>query len=164
MNRIGILIILLWLVTLFVAIPAGRSQTAHPEGAPSEAQAYVGTRLIADTEAYQQFCVGSGSETQKLYYLLERFKNASDCDFFFMGSRYSAQDVYFAGNWLLEHRYKTNQDARSFLKEQVSLFESPTAPLLIKLPDGSRHHAYSILLNELELLESSVGRNISVRV
>ena len=122
------------------------------------AKVYAGKVPIYDTYAYHQFELGPKTESGKLSYFLSRFSEMKNCYFRFLGNRYGFQDAYFGANWLITRRYNGNQDARIFLREQITLFEKPSAPLLIEFPDGSLHRVLPIVTNELDLLEETIRK------
>lgn len=114
---------------------------------------YIGPTSVQSTNAFEQFQLGSGSEFEKLCYLLERVSHAKECSFHYQGGRYSLQDALFAGNWLLFQRYNRDQKARDFIREQISFYDKPSRPVLIEFPNGTRYRIVDVLLNELDLLE-----------
>jgi hypothetical protein len=132
---------------------AGYLRGVNPDGFKT----YLGSTPPQSAEALEQFRMSSGSEAQKLFYLLERFKEIQDHGFYYLGNRYSWQDAFLAGSWMLNQRYSKIKNARSFIKDQFSLLERPTNPVLIEFPDGTLHRAYDILINELDFLEASLA-------
>lgn len=62
--------------------------------------------------------------------------------------------------WLLGRRYKEGEDARSFLRREVSY--TPNRAAFLMLANGPRLPVYSVLLNELELLEEKLKPTVTI--
>lgn len=120
---------------------------------------YLGTLPIETTEAYQMFLDSSRSEAAKLDYLLQRIKTAQDLVYLHEGSPYNWLEAYRAGAWILRHHYERGEDARTFIRKEVWLYQTPGKPNAIKFPEGSIHLVYYVLLNELDLLEETLQAN-----
>ena len=111
---------------------------------------------IEHTQAYKAFLRGSGSETAKLYYLLDRIKETPNLTYLFEGVRYPWFDAYAAGTWILWHHHKKGEEAHGFLHKELSAYPTAGSSAIIELSDRSHHLAYPILINELDLLEETV--------
>ena len=128
---------------------------------PQGEKVYIGPVPIQDTEAYQTFIYSSQSEAAKLDYLLRRIKAAQDLVYYHNGGQHNWLEAYRAGSWVLRHHYKKSENARSFIRKEVLLYQEPGNPTAIKFPNGSIHLVYYILMNELDLLEGTVKQNLN---
>ncbi|MBI4358862.1 MAG: hypothetical protein HY584_06135 [Candidatus Omnitrophica bacterium] len=114
---------------------------------------YLGAASIENSASYANYLQGSKSEHGKLYYLLDRVKESPNLDYYYKGNRYGWVEAHLAGSWILWRHYKRREGARAFLRREVSRYRNPTQTAYIRFPDGSKHLAHDILLNELDLLE-----------
>lgn len=121
---------------------------------------YIGPVPIDSTEEYQTFLNSPQTEVDKQNYMFKRMKTepAQQLTYFHDGTWYDWTEAYRGANWLVRHRYKKGQDARTFAKNHVWRSESTGKPHLIKYPDGSIQEAYYVLLNELDLLDEALAR------
>jgi hypothetical protein len=124
-------------------------------------KAYLGPVPLEHTEAYEDYLNSRHSEVDKQNYIFRRLKTpeAAKLSYFHDGTWYTWLDAYRAGNWLIRNRYKKGQDARTFIKDHVWRSEDTGKPHLVKYPDGSIQEAYYVLLNELDLLESTLAKD-----
>lgn len=116
---------------------------------------YLGPMPIETTQAYQTFLRSPKSETDKLYYLLDRVKTNDKLIFYFERNHFSNFDAYLGGVWILWHHHK-KEDAHDFLWQELLRYETPANPILVQFPDRSRFPAYNVLKNELDLLEKTM--------
>ncbi|MBI4372489.1 MAG: hypothetical protein HY585_02030 [Candidatus Omnitrophica bacterium] len=119
-------------------------------------RAYLGPAPIDHTEAYQTFLLGSRSEAEKLYYLLNRVKEAKDVTYRFDDGVYTHFEAYPAALWLLVHHYERGEKARDFVHKEFLAFRGLSESTTMHFPDGSYHLAYYVFLNELDLLEETL--------
>lgn len=155
-KRIFVFILILHTCFLF-GCSAILKQGVTPEGI----KVYLGPTPIESTPAYENFLRSSKSETAKLYYLLDRIKDSKDLAYYFEGSRYSWMEAYAAGTWVLWRHYKKGENAKSFLRREVSRYPGPAQTAYIKFPDGLSHLTYHVLVNELELLDQTHPQNMN---
>ena len=127
-------------------------------GLEEEQKFYLNQIPITNSKAYLAYLESSRDERAKLDYLLDRVRESKDTAFYFEGSQYGWTEACAAGNWLMWRRYKNGKDARSFLKEIVGY--TPNQSAFIQPPDGPKCAAYPVLLNELDLLEESNGKQM----
>ena len=136
-------------------VPKNLSKNA---GLEEEQKFYLNQIPITNSKAYLTYLESSRNERAKLDYLLDRVRESKDTAFYFEGSQYGWTEACAAGNWLMWRRYKHGKDARSFLKEIVGY--TPNQSAFIQPPDGPKCAAYPVLLNELDLLEESNGKQM----
>ena len=122
---------------------------------PGGEKVYIGPTDIRDTEAYRNYIYSSHSEAAKLNYLFERLKLGESLFFYRDGNKYNWLEAYRGGKWLVRNRYNDGDNAREFAKKHIWHSDQTGKPHLVQFPDSSIHEGYYILLNELELLEST---------
>ena len=130
--------------------------TSYRQGVtPEGKKVYLGPETIELTPAFRNYLLSSKSESSKLHYLLDRIKDSREVTYLFEGNEHRWFEAYGAGVWILWHHYKKGEDARSFLRKEVSMHPDPNQTPYIQQPDGSSHMAYHVLLNELDLLDET---------
>lgn len=152
------LTILLTIIAITLSM-SGCTTASKNTGFAEEAKFYLNPIPLANSEAYAKFLESPRDERAKLDYLIDRVRESKNTTFYYEGSRYSWTEACAAGYWLLWRRYKNGQDARGFLKDIVGY--TPNQSAFIDPPDGPMCAAYSVLMNELELLEKTNGKSLA---
>lgn len=129
---------------------------------PDGKKVYLGPALIQNTKAYHDFLLSSKSEAAKLDYLLWRIKEAKDLTYYHEGNRHNWLEAYRAGTWIVRHHFEKGEDAKSFIRKEILLYEKSGKPTAVQFPDGSIHIAYFVLLNELSSLEETAAANSGI--
>ncbi|MBI4394747.1 MAG: hypothetical protein HY583_00975 [Candidatus Omnitrophica bacterium] len=127
---------------------------------PDGNRVYLGSLPIENTEAYKTFRLGPPTETEKLFYLLNRVKDARDVTYRFEDGWYTYFEAYPAALWLLVHHYERGETARFFIHKEFVAFHGVSESTTMHFPNGSYHLAYYVFLNELDLLEETLKREM----
>lgn len=142
-------------LSIMIAL-SGCASTTLKGISPEGNNVYIGLTPIDNTEAYQQFLQSPRSELSRIQYLLRRIKDAKDIKYDRNGTYHSSEEAHQAGLWLVGNRYNNSQDAVTFLRSHVWHSKPSMTAHLAVFPDGSKHVAYYIFLNELALLDEKI--------
>ena len=126
---------------------------------PQGRKVYLGPLPIEKTEAYQNYVKSARTDVDRQRYLFERLKSSEGLEFFHDGSWYNSVQAYRGGMWLMRNRYKKGQDTREFIMKYIDRSETSGKLRVIKYPDGTLQQGSAVLLNELDLLEDTAGKN-----
>jgi hypothetical protein len=148
--------------SLVLVSSCATTQTSYLKGVTSDgAKVYSGPSSLVGIDAYRNYYYSQKTEAEKLDYLFRRLKMSKELIFHHDGKKYNWLECYRAGMWLLRHRYEQGSDAREFIKDYVWYSEETGKANLVEFPDGSIHEGYYILINELDLLEESIAKDVS---
>ena len=109
---------------------------------------------LQQSEAYIQFTRRPVSELSKLFCLISRFK-ACDVDIDYGGGRYRTRYVAPLVAMFLTTHYKKGQSAKEWILSYCHRTIPSGKLIWAILPDGSKHLASDLLLQELDALENN---------
>lgn len=154
MKKLILPVLFIFILPLFLVSCASPYLKGMSEGGE---KVYLNTDAIEKTKAFSLYLKSDQDERAKIVYLFRRILKSDQLNYYHDDNLYSAQDTYKAGLWLLDNRYEEGQSAREFAKDQVLVDEASGKPNYVKLPDGTIHIGYYLLINELDLLEEKTA-------